>query len=108
MISNSRRSGYGYDQRIEAFCSKGLIRVGNVRESTLESWGDRGAHSAPLQNFFLDRYARAYRAEMDHFARVLAGEDAPLVGYRDGIAALALAEAATASHEASKVVRVEP
>jgi myo-inositol 2-dehydrogenase/D-chiro-inositol 1-dehydrogenase len=108
VISNSRRSGYGYDQRIEAFCAKGLLRVGNVRESTLESWGKRGARSAPLQNFFLDRYAGAYQAEMDHFARVLAGEDAPLVGHRDGIAALALAEAATASHEASKVVRVEP
>ena len=62
-ISNSRRSGYGYDQRIEAFCSNGLLRVGNVHESTLESWGENGAQGSPLQNFFLDRYAQAYRAE---------------------------------------------
>src|ERR1019366_9662738 len=30
LISNSRRSGYGYDQRIEAFASAGMARAGNV------------------------------------------------------------------------------
>jgi len=98
VISNSRRSGYGYDQRIEAFCSKGLLRAGNVHASTVEAWGESGPHSAPLQNFFLDRYAAAYQAEMDHFADVIEGKSDPLVGFRDGIAALALAEAALASH----------
>ncbi len=94
VISNSRRSGYGYDQRIEAFCSRGLIRVGNVRESTVERWGEQGPQGAPLQNFFLDRYAQAYRAEMNHFAGIISGRHAPAVGYRDGVAALAIAEAA--------------
>ncbi len=105
-ISNSRRSGYGYDQRIEAFCSNGVLRVGNVHESTLESWGEGGSRGPPLQNFFLDRYAQAYRAEMDHFAGIIAGKHAPLVGYADGIAALTLAEAAMTSHHAAKVARV--
>ena len=105
-ISNSRRSGYGYDQRIEAFCSNGLLRVGNVHESTLESWGEEGARGSPLQNFFLDRYEQAYRAEMDHFADIIAGTREPMVGYADGIAALSLAEAALASHQATKVAQV--
>lgn len=106
VISNSRRSGYGYDQRIEAFCSQGLIRVGNVRESTVEKWGDRGPQDAPLQNFFLDRYAEAYRAEMDHFAGVISGAHRPSVGYRDGVAALAIAEAAQQSLLSSTKVAV--
>lgn len=106
IISNSRRSGYGYDQRIEAFCAKGLIRVGNVHASTVESWGADGSQSAPLQNFFLDRYAAAYRAEMDHFAAILSGSTRPEIGYRDGIAALVLAEAADESVRSRSVVHL--
>jgi myo-inositol 2-dehydrogenase/D-chiro-inositol 1-dehydrogenase len=106
VISNSRRSGYGYDQRVEAFCSNGLLRVGNVHDSTLESWGESGPQGSPLQNFFLDRYAQAYRAEMDHFAGVIARTHEPLVGHADGIAALGLAEAANRSLEKSEVAEI--
>jgi myo-inositol 2-dehydrogenase/D-chiro-inositol 1-dehydrogenase len=105
LISNSRRSGYGYDQRIEAFGSAGMARAGNVTETTLETWTERGAAAAPFQNFFLDRYANAYRAEMAHFAEVLAGA-APRVGLSDGLAALALAEAAGESARTGAVVRM--
>ena len=107
VISNSRRSGYGYDQRIEAFCSKGLLRAGNVLSSTVEAWSENGSSSEPLQNFFLDRYAGAYRAEMAHFADILGGKARPLIGYDDGIAALAIAEAAMESHRSSAVVAIQ-
>jgi myo-inositol 2-dehydrogenase/D-chiro-inositol 1-dehydrogenase len=105
VISNSRRSGYGYDQRIEAYCAKGLLRAGNVLSSTVETWSEDGPRSDALQNFFLDRYAGAYRSEMAHFADILDGAT-PLVGYRDGIAALAIAEAAMESHLESRAVRI--
>lgn len=105
VISNSRRSGYGYDQRIEAFCAKGLIRAENVFSSTVEAWGEDGPRSAPLQKFFLDRYAEAYRAEMAHFADILDGAD-PLIGYQDGISALVIAEAAMESHSGSAVAEI--
>ena len=104
VISNSRRSGYGYDQRIEAFCAKGLLRAGNVLSSTVESWGESGAKTDPLQNFFLDRYAGAYRAEMDHFSDILSSAVRPMIGYGDGLAALAIAEAAMESHLESRTV----
>jgi myo-inositol 2-dehydrogenase/D-chiro-inositol 1-dehydrogenase len=103
VISNSRRSGYGYDQRIEAFCSNGLLRAGNVHLSTVESWDGEGAHGDAQQNFFLDRYEAAYRAEMSHFAELIDGAD-PYCGYEDGIAALNLAEAAAESHSTNRVV----
>ncbi len=105
LISNSRRSGYGYDQRIEAFASAGMARAGNVSESTLQTWTEAGAAAAPFQNFFLDRYADAYRLEMAHFAEVLAGA-APRVGLGDGLAALALADAAGESARTGVVVLV--
>ena len=106
LISNSRRSGYGYDQRIEAFCSGGLARAGNVMRTTVSTWGESGASSDAFQNFFLDRYADAYRNEMAHFAAILRGAEAPSVGYADAVAALALAEAAHESASTRKAVRL--
>jgi myo-inositol 2-dehydrogenase/D-chiro-inositol 1-dehydrogenase len=103
LISNSRRSGYGYDQRIEAFGSKGSVRVDNLTTTTVAVWDDAGATRAPFQNFFLDRYAEAYRLEMDHFAAVLRGE-AAAVGFADGVHALELAEAAGRSYATGRPV----
>jgi myo-inositol 2-dehydrogenase / D-chiro-inositol 1-dehydrogenase len=103
LISNSRRSGYGYDQRIEAFGSGGSVRVDNLTTNTVAVWGEEGATRAPFQNFFLQRYAEAYRSEMDHFAAVLRGEE-PAVGFADGVRALELAEAAARSHVTGRPV----
>jgi myo-inositol 2-dehydrogenase/D-chiro-inositol 1-dehydrogenase len=105
MISNSRRSGYGYDQRIEAFGSAGMLKAANVTESTVQVWTEAGAAAAPFQNFFLDRYAAAYVAEMAHFAEVLGGK-APAIGYEDGVEALVLAEAAGESARTGSVVQL--
>jgi myo-inositol 2-dehydrogenase/D-chiro-inositol 1-dehydrogenase len=106
VIANSRRSGFGYDQRIEAYGAGGMIRADNVTETTTQVWGEAGAQGDRFQNFFLDRYAAAYRAEMAHFADVLDGRAAPEIGYEDGVAALALAEAAAESLRSGAPVRV--
>ena len=103
LISNSRRSGYGYDQRIEAFGSEGSVRADNLTTTTVAVWGEEGATRAPFQNFFLERYAEAYRLEMDHFAAMLRGEE-PAVGFADGVWALELAEAAARSHLTTRPV----
>jgi myo-inositol 2-dehydrogenase/D-chiro-inositol 1-dehydrogenase len=105
VIANSRRSGFGYDQRIEAFASAGMVRADNVMESTVEVWNEDGIATDRFRNFFLDRYAEAYRREMDHFADMLDGA-APAVGYADGVAALALAEAAAESVRSGAPVRL--
>ncbi len=105
VIANSRRSGFGYDQRIEAYASEGMIRADNVLESTVQVWSETGPAADRFQNFFLDRYAEAYRREMDHFADMLDGA-APSVGYADGVAALALAEAAAQSLRSGQPVRL--
>ncbi|GGD48068.1 inositol 2-dehydrogenase [Pseudoxanthomonas indica] len=105
VIANSRRSGFGYDQRIEAYASAGMVRADNVTESTVQVWGENGAAADKFQNFFLDRYAEAYRREMDHFVDILEGGK-PSVGYADGVAALALAEAAAESVVVGKAVKL--
>lgn len=106
IISSSRRSGYGYDQRIEAFGSRGMIRAQNQLETTVETWGEAGSTGDRLQNFFLDRYAAAYAREVEHFADIIDNIVPPLVGYRDGVLALALAEAAARSAASGELVRL--
>src|SRR5690606_33801573 len=52
VISNTRRSGYGYDQRIEAFASKGMAAVGNVSADTVEVFTEAGGQTAPIKDHF--------------------------------------------------------
>jgi myo-inositol 2-dehydrogenase/D-chiro-inositol 1-dehydrogenase len=101
MISSSRRSGYGYDQRIEAYGSGGMIRAQNRLETTVESWTEAGAAADRFQNFFLDRYAEAYAREAAHFADMIEGA-APAITVADGVRALALAEAAARSAKSGR------
>jgi myo-inositol 2-dehydrogenase/D-chiro-inositol 1-dehydrogenase len=106
VISNTRRSGYGYDQRIEAYGSAGTVRADNVLVSTVSTCTALGSAGDSLQNFFLERYAEAYRREMKHFVGILRDGEAPAVGYHDGVAALILAEAAALSVKLNKPVSV--
>jgi myo-inositol 2-dehydrogenase/D-chiro-inositol 1-dehydrogenase len=106
LVSNTRRSGCGYDQRLEAFGSKGMAMVGDTIQDAVQVWGEAGAQSAALQPGFIRRYAEAYRAEMDHFADILAGEAQPEAGYAASVASLALAEAAAQSVAAGAPVRL--
>jgi myo-inositol 2-dehydrogenase / D-chiro-inositol 1-dehydrogenase len=106
VISNTRRSGYGYDQRIEAYGSAGTVRADNVLMSTVTTCTESGSASDALQNFFLERYAEAYRDEMEHFVDILRDRVTPAAGYRDGVASLILAEAAALSVKRNAPVSV--
>jgi len=104
-ISNSRRAVYGYDQRIEAFGAGGMLRAENRTPTTVErSTGAAVSRDKPL-HFFLERYAEAYRAELDHFVTAVAKGEKLSVGGADGRAALALAEAALESSKTGKPVK---
>ena len=93
-ISCSRRATYGYDQRIEVHGAKGMLRADNILENTVELSTGHGFQTAPTQPFFLERYAAAYRAEMEHFvATVNAGTAMTPTGI-DGLKAQILADAA--------------
>jgi myo-inositol 2-dehydrogenase/D-chiro-inositol 1-dehydrogenase len=105
VISNTRRSGYGYDQRIEAFGSKGMICAGNVANDTVHVVTESGDTGAPIRPAFAERYRDAYRAEIEHFADVVYDRAEPKTGYADGVAALALAEACAWSAQHGQVFR---
>ena len=106
-INNSRRSSYGYDQRLEAFGSKGMLQAGNQRATTVESWGAAGTETKePVLNFFIERYQAAYAAEIDHFVACLTERVKPIARFADGLAALRLADAALESAKTGRTVRL--
>lgn len=106
VIKNSRRAVYGYDQRVELLGSEGLLSAGNVLENTVSKATNMGVTSAKPEFFFLERYMRAYAAEWDAFVNaVLDGASVP-VTLGDGVAALALAEAATESARSGQSITV--
>lgn len=97
-INNSRRAVYGYDQRLEAHGSNGMLRAGNPADTTLD-WTDKdGTRSDAIGYFFIERYAAAYRSELEVFIDgVRRGSlDRSPTG-DDGLRALILADAATES-----------
>lgn len=104
-VSNSRRATYGYDQRVEVHGAGGLLRAGNRTQTTVESAGAAGFATDPALPFFLERYAEAYRAELDGFvAAVLDGAPVTPDGL-DGLRALELADAAAESVRTGQPVR---
>ena len=103
-ISNSRRAAYGYDQRVEAHGSKGMIHAGNVKETTVEFAGAAGFASDKVLNFFLERYASAYRAELDTFVEAVKSGAKPNPDGEDGLKANRLADAAYLSWKTGKRV----
>jgi len=107
VISNTRRSGYGYDQRIEAYGAKGLATAGNLAQNTVQSLTEVGCIGAPIEPGFAARYVEAYRLQLDHFVDVARGACASRATFADGVAALALADACDRSARENRVIRFE-
>ncbi|MEM9635943.1 MAG: inositol 2-dehydrogenase [Pseudomonadota bacterium] len=106
VIKNSRRAVYGYDQRVELLGADGLLGAKNVLENTVEKITVEGNVSAKPEYFFLERYMRAYAAEWDAFVTaVKTGKTMP-VTLAEGVLALAVADAATLSHQTGEAVPV--
>lgn len=107
-INCSRQAVYGHDQRIEAYGSAGMLMNDNLRPSTVRRYNQNATDSrSPLVHFFLERYADAYRKEMDAFVNMIGQPKAVPITPFDGYMALKLAECAQRSVESGKPVKVE-
>jgi myo-inositol 2-dehydrogenase/D-chiro-inositol 1-dehydrogenase len=106
VITNSRRATYGYDQRIEVHGSKGAVSAANVHNHTVTVANADGYKAAPLLDFFMERYATAYRNELQTFVRALQSGEAMSPSGIDGLKALELADAAVNSMQTGREVKV--
>ncbi|MFO1173893.1 MAG: inositol 2-dehydrogenase [Paracoccaceae bacterium] len=106
IISNSRRATYGYDQRIEVHGSLGMAAAENQRPVSIEIASGSGYNRPPLHDFFMTRYTEAYAAEIAAFIAAISDGAAISPNGKDGLAALALAEAALKSVAEGRAVKV--
>lgn len=96
-IDNSRKAVYGYDQRVEVFGSAGMASNGNRLADTHVRWDGEGSHGPRLMDFFMDRYAESFLAELRSFVEAVRSGGPTEVDGHDGRQAVALALAATES-----------
>jgi myo-inositol 2-dehydrogenase/D-chiro-inositol 1-dehydrogenase len=104
---NCRRAPFGYDQRLEVVCSGEVLYVDNRPMTSLRTGDAAGFHIAPPMNYFIERFAAAYRAEIEAFIAMLGGGDAPLAGIRDGLEAQRIAEAAIVAMRTGRPVTLD-
>ena len=90
-INSTRRANHGYDQRIEVMGGKGMLEVGNQRNTTVALSNAEGTVLSPIVLSFMERYAESYVREMDAFLNMLRRGDAkPACSALDGQRALLL------------------
>ncbi len=106
-IDNSRRSAYGYDERIEVFGAKGMVQSNRkpVREVSLYQ-GDK-VISEGLHAGWFERMQPSFGLALDAFISSLEGKPTPYPNLRDGLTAQLIAEAAVESLHTNKPVKIE-
>jgi myo-inositol 2-dehydrogenase / D-chiro-inositol 1-dehydrogenase len=104
-INTSRRAAYGYDQRFELLGSQGLLQCGNHKPTEVRQWDASGVRADKPEAFFLQRYAAAYRLEIEHFFDCLQSGKPFKTTVEDGVKAQQLADAATLSAQSGQPVQ---
>ena len=105
IIDNSREAAYGYDQRVEVFGSKGMVKADNNLHDTHQLFNSEGSHAALPLHFFLERYAAAYKTEIGEFIYALSNNtDLPVDG-NDGLQSLKIGLAAIKSIKENRPVK---
>ncbi len=106
VIDNSRQAPYGYDQRLEVFCSEGAARAENQATDTV-LWSDKnGVASAKPPRFFMDRYTDCYVTELREFVDCVVNDKTPPVTGNDGRLAVVIGHAAIKSWRENRPVRL--
>ena len=78
-IDVNRFAAYGYDQRIEAFGSKGMLQAENRSPISTVLATAEGLRRPPIEHSFPSRYREAYRRELETFKDcVLVGTPVPI------------------------------
>jgi myo-inositol 2-dehydrogenase/D-chiro-inositol 1-dehydrogenase len=106
-INNTRRAVYGYDQRIEVFGSRGMLRAENLAPTTVERFGAESTSADNPWPNFQTRYTEAYAAELSSFIRSVETGKPAEIPPEDSRRVLLLCEAALKSSQAGQPVRLK-
>jgi len=105
-IDNSRKAVYGYDQRLEVFCSNGTALAENEKENVAVKGNQDGFLSSKIPHFFMQRYAPCYVEEVRQFVECVRDDKPTPTTGADGRAAVVLGYAAWKSLRENRPVKV--
>lgn len=105
-IDNSRRTAYGYDERIEVFGSAGMVQ--SLRKPTREVALYTGTKviSAGLHPGWFERFEPSFAQALDTFISTLEGKNLSYPSLMDGLRAQIIAEAAVESLHKNQPVKI--
>ena len=107
IIDNSRKASYGYDQRIEVFGSKGMIKGNNLLKDNNKIYTEDQIGSSFPMNFFLERYSEAYKIEIIDFTNAILKNSSVSVSGDDGLQSLRIGLAAKKSLIENRPVKLD-
>ena len=87
--------------------SEGLLQAENILENSVVKSNNDGVISAKPKYFFLERYIGAFKAEWDAFLKSIRNHKPVPVTLKDGVAALAMAEAAAQSQNTGQSIQLK-
>jgi inositol 2-dehydrogenase len=106
VIDNSRAAGYGYECSTEVVGSKATARIGHHRRVNV-TWLTSGAAAVDWVDDFTERFAAAYRCELEDFVAAIRNDRPPAVTGEDALAAFTLAQACARSLRGGCSVRLQ-
>ena len=105
-IDNSRKSAYGYDQRIEVFGNLGITASNNKLADSHYFADSNGIHNSNPLGFFIERYSESYLLILKKFIYCLLENKEISNNSRVGLNALLISLAAKKSFEENRVVEL--
>ena len=106
-IDCCRKSGYGYDQRVELFGSRGMARIENETPNRTSITNGSCVQDELPQFFFIERYHEAYVREMEEFIGCIVDDRSPSVSGIDGRIPVLLGKAAKESLAENRPIRMK-
>ncbi|GBG96948.1 inositol 2-dehydrogenase [Lactococcus termiticola] len=107
VVDNSRQAVYGYDQRLEAFGSKGMLANSNHTDHNTIFSGSDHIQSGKPQLFFLERYLKSYDTELKFFADSIKNNAPIACSFEDGIMAVKIAKSAKEALVTGQTIAIE-
>ncbi|MDI2023559.1 Inositol 2-dehydrogenase [Paenarthrobacter nicotinovorans] len=104
-IDSVRRTGYGYDERIEVMGSEGMVEARRHRNGAVSRYSGTSVVDDGLHPGWFERVQPTYASALSAFVSALESGVAPAPSLEDGLKAQAIAEAAVLSLRSG---RMEP
>jgi myo-inositol 2-dehydrogenase / D-chiro-inositol 1-dehydrogenase len=105
-IDSSRRTAYGYDERVEVFGSEGMIESTRQSFRGVSLYRDRQVHRDGMYPGWFERIEQSYYEAIDLFLKAVQSKNPPSPSLEDGLKAQLIADKATESMRTGQPVKI--